>query len=74
MASGSLILFPFDINLTYLVCNGQEELFRYYPTKIIIVSINGQMTLMTIVADGNHSFRNDIRDFYSASRIVREFF
>ena len=34
MASGSLIFFTFDINLTYLVCNGQEELFRYLlPNK-----------------------------------------
>ena len=48
MASGSLIFFTFDINLTYLVCNGQEELFRYHPTKIIIVSIKGRLTLMTM--------------------------
>ena len=48
MASGSLIFFTFDINLTYLVCNGQEELFRYYPTKIISIGIKDQLTLMTM--------------------------
>ena len=34
MASGSLIFFTFDINLTYLVCKGQEELFRYYLDRV----------------------------------------